>query len=234
MVRLDAAAMSGRELNKLLKASLGGPEIVVENPHSMHNLGTALIGEGTIVVKGSTGFYTGGFLEGPRIVVEGNTGWYTGDNMLAGDIIVRGNAGSNCAPSMIGGTVLVLGSTGSRAGMGMKGGDLIVKGDVGRWCGQMTMGGRITILGKVGPGLGESMYRGLIHVRDPEAKAKLGGNVEFHPISAEEAAALGALFSRHDIDADPNEFSSVRPMTSGRHSYTLFNPCCTPKECSHG
>ncbi len=233
MVRVDAAVMSGRECNKELKAHLASPKageaIEVTNPHSMHNLGTALIGEGEIVVHGSTGFYTGGFLEGPRLIIDGNTGWYSGDNMLRGELIIEKNAGSNCGPSMIGGTLLVKGSTGSRCGFGMKGGDLIVLGDVGRWCGQMTMGGRIVVLGSVGQGLGESMYRGLIHTRDPEVEQKLGGNVEFGPISEEEAASLAELFAQYDIDADPKDFASVRPMTSGRHSYTLFNPVLTPK-----
>ncbi len=225
MVTVNANELSGRELNKKLKQHLGsGAEIVVEHPHSMHNLGTALIGEGRITVKGSTGFYTGGFLEGPTLIVEGNTGWYTGDNMSKGEIIVEMNAGSNAGPSMIGGALLIKGSTGSRAGFGMKGGDLIICGDCGRWTGQMTLGGRIVILGDVGQGLGESMYRGLIHTRDPQAREKMGGNVEFHTISDEEAASLAELFKKYDIDADPAQFSSLRPMLSGRHSYTLFNP----------
>lgn len=226
MVVVDAATLAKRELNRRLNSLLieGESAIEVRNPGSMHNLGTALKGRGEIVVHGSTGFYTGGFLEGPRLVIEGNTGWYTGDNMLAGEIIIRKNAGSNCGPSMIGGTIVVQGNTGGRAGLGMKGGDLLILGSTGRWCGQMTMGGRIVILGEVGPGLGESMYRGLIHVRDPEAGSKLGGNVEFHPISSSEAGSLAELFAAHGVDADPGGFMSVRPMTSGRHSYTIFNP----------
>ncbi len=226
MVVVDAAAHKKRALNKRLKELIhaGETHITVQNPGSVHNLGTALQGDAHIVVEGSTGFYTGGFLEGPRLVIQGNTGWYTGDNMLSGEIIVEKNAGSNCAPSIIGGTIVIRGNAGSRAGLGMKGGDLVICGSTGRWCGQMTMGGRIVVLGEVGPGLGESMYRGLIHVRDPHAESKLGGNVEFHTISDEEAASLQSLFAAYAIDADPREFMSVRPMTSGRHSYTIFNP----------
>ncbi|TVQ96515.1 MAG: glutamate synthase [Desulfovibrionales bacterium] len=226
MVVVDAATLAKRELNRKLNSLLaeGERSIEVHNPGSMHNLGTALKGGGEITVHGSTGFYTGGFLEGPRLVIDGNTGWYTGDNMLSGEIIIRKNAGSNCGPSMIGGTIVVHGNTGGRTGLGMKGGDLLVLGSTGRWCGQMTMGGRIVILGEVGAGLGESMYRGLIHVRDPQAEAKLGGNVEFHPISADEVESLAQLFATHGVQADPKSFMSVRPMTSGRHHYTIFNP----------
>jgi glutamate synthase domain-containing protein 3 len=226
MVAVDASTLAKGELNARLKELIatGEIEITVTKPGSMHNLGCALKGEAEIVVEGSTGFYTGGFLEGPRIVVRGNTGWYTGDNMLSGEIVIEKNAGSNCGPSMIGGAIVVRGNTGSRAGLGMKGGDLVICGSTGRWCGQMTMGGRIVVLGEVGPSLGESMYRGLIHVRDPQAEKKLGGNVEFHPISGEEAESLARLFTEYAIDADPQEFMSVRPMTSGRHTYTIYNP----------
>jgi glutamate synthase domain-containing protein 3 len=217
--------MDLRQLNDALRENLGkDAEIVVENPHSMHNVGTALIGEGTIRVKGATGFYTGGFLEGPSLIIEGNTGWYSGDNMLAGELIIEQHAGSNCAPSMIGGNLIVRGSTGSRCGFGLKGGNVIVCGDVGRWCGQMTLGGRIIVLGKVGKGLGESMYKGLIHVADPEAESKLGGNVEFGAISDEDVQAVGALFEQYAIDADPTKFMTAYPMTTGRHKYTIFQP----------
>lgn len=225
MVCIDSRNLSSKELNNTIRKELGAnADIVIEHPGSMHNLGTALIGEGAITIKGSTGFYTGGFLEGPSLIIEGNTGWYTGDNMSAGEIIVKQNAGSNTAPSMIGGNLVIYGSTGSRAGVGLKGGNLVICGNCGRWTGQMTLGGRIVALGKIGPGFGESMYGGLLHTRDPEAERKLGGNVEFHNISHEEAQSLAVLLEQYEIDADAAQFKSVRPMTTGRHSYTLFNP----------
>ena len=127
MVSLDLKGMSPRDANLKLKSLIQNEEdIEILNPHSMHNLATALIGQGNITIHGSTGFYTGGFLEGPLLCVKGNTGWYTGDNMMSGEIVVEMNTGSNVAPSMLGGTVLVRGSSGSRAGWGMKGGNLIV------------------------------------------------------------------------------------------------------------
>ncbi|WP_020588812.1 hypothetical protein [Desulfobacter curvatus] len=225
MVNINSRNLSSKELNNIIKKKLGvNADIVIEHPASMHNLGTALIGKGSITVKGSTGFYTGGFLEGPSLIIEGNTGWYTGDNMCSGEIIIKQNAGSNAGPSMIGGNLVIYGSTGSRAGVGLKGGNLIICGDCGRWTGQMTLGGRIVVLGKIGLGFGESMYRGLLHTRDPEAESKLGGNVEFHKISHEEAESLAALLEQYEIDADAAKFKSVRPMTSGRHTYTLFKP----------
>ena len=175
MADLDIKGLSAREVNRLLREMIATEqEIVIRNPNSVHNLAAALIGKGRIVVEGSTGFYTGGFLEGPSLTVKGNTGWYTGDNMMAGEIIVEMNTGSNAAPSMIGGNLVIRGSSGSRCGFGMKGGNLIVCGDVGRWTGGMTLGGRIILLGRVGQGLGESMYKGVIHTVDPEVESKIG------------------------------------------------------------
>ena len=57
MVRLDIKGMSTRDVNrKLRELILQDDEIVVENPHSVHNFATALKGKGTITVEGSTGF----------------------------------------------------------------------------------------------------------------------------------------------------------------------------------
>jgi len=225
MVRLDIQEMAPRDVNRRLKELIQTEEeIEVVHTHSIHNFATALKGQGRITVHGSTGFYTGGFLEGPTLVIKGNTGWYTGDNMSAGEIIVEMNTGSNAAPSIVGGTVLIRGNSGSRAGFGMKGGNLIVCGNVGRWTGKMTLGGRIVILGSVGEGIGESMYNGVIHVLDPDVENKLGGNVKVVPIEDGEKRELEGLFSRYGIERGVDGFMSIVPKVYGRHDYKLFVP----------
>lgn len=225
MVRLDLKSMKSREVNRKLKELIKTEnEIELDNPRSIHNLATALVGRGRLTVHGSTGFYTGGFLEGPTILVKGNTGWYTGDNMMAGEIIVEMNTGSNTAPSMVGGTIVVKGNSGSRTGWGMKGGNLLVCGNAGRWTGKMTLGGRIVVLGQVGEGIGESMYNGCIHVLDPAVGEKLGGNVQVVPISDSEKEALAKLFDTYGIDQGVDDFKSVVPKIYGRHEYVLFKP----------
>jgi glutamate synthase domain-containing protein 3 len=225
MVRLDLAGMSSREVNRKLKQLIKNEnEIEIDNPHSIHNFATALVGDGKITLHGSTGFYTGGFLEGPTLVVKGNTGWYTGDNMSSGQIIVEMNTGSNAAPSMLGGIIVIRGNSGSRAGWGMKGGTLIVCGNVGRWAGKMTLGGRIVIMGTVGEGIGESMYNGIIHVLDPAAEKKLGGNVRLIPIEDREKSELEALFNKYGIEQAVDDFKSIVPKVYGRHEYVLFKP----------
>jgi glutamate synthase domain-containing protein 3 len=233
MVRIDLAGMNSREVNQKLKGLIKTEtEVEIDNPHSIHNFATALIGEGQITVNGSTGFYTGGFLEGPTLVVTGNTGWYTGDNMTSGEIIVEMNTGSNAAPSMVGGTMVIKGNSGSRAGWGMKGGNLIVCGNAGRWAGKMTLGGRIVILGSVGEGIGESMYNGVIHVLDPAAEEKLGGNVKLIAIEEHEKSKLESLFNKYGIEHGVDDFKSIVPKVYGRHEYVLFKP--THKQGARG
>jgi glutamate synthase domain-containing protein 3 len=213
------------EVNRKLRELISREdEIIVVNPHSVHNFATALKGKGKVIVEGSTGFYTGGFMQGPTTIIKGNTGLYTGDNMGSGEIIVEMNAGSNCAPSMVGGTIVIKGHCGSRAGYGMKGGNLIVCGNVGLWSGEMTLGGRIVVLGTVGMGVGESMYDGIIHVRDTKAEEKLGGNVKLVDIDEKEKKEVAALFEKYGIEADPGELRSIVPKVYGRHDYVMFKP----------
>lgn len=225
MVRLDLSELNSRQANvKVRELFKKEDEIEVVGTHSIHNFATGLIGKGKIVLHGSTGFYTGGFMEGPTLEVEGNTGWYTADNMMDGEIIVHMNTGSNAAPSMVGGNLIIKGSSGSRCGFGMKGGNLVVCGSVGRWCGGMTLGGRIVVLGEVGKGLGESMYKGIIHALDPDLEEKIGGNVTIIPIEDKEKKALEQLFKKYDIDQGVDDFRSVIPQVSGRHEYVIYKP----------
>ena len=227
MVRLNIKGMESREVNRKLRELLPvEKEIMIEHPDSMHNFATALKGEGKIIVEGSTGFYTGGFLEGPTLIIQGNTGLYTGDNMMNGLIIVEQNTGSNVGPSMIGGTIVVKGHCGSWAGYGMKGGNLIVCGNVGMWTGKMMLGGRIVVLGSVGMGTGDSIYNGVIHTSDEEVEKKLGSNVTVVPISKEEKEEVHKLLERFGIKQKVrmDDLKSVVPKVYGRHEYVLFKP----------
>ncbi len=230
MEYIDAANLKSTELNKEIISKLERyGEVTVQNPHSMHNVAAGLPTQGKVVIQGSTGFYTGGFMEGTTLQVEGNAGWYAGDNMMEGELLINKNTGCNAGTYICGGNIVVYGNTGSRVGYGMKGGTIIVCGSAGPWAGQMTMGGKLIILGKAGSKMGESMYKGAIFVRDPEAGEKIGSNVFLDIIKADEEQELKALFARYDITADPAEFKVVRPMQTGRHTYVLFNPDLKPE-----
>lgn len=230
MEYIDALEMKSADLNKLIRQKLEEhSEVTILNPRSMHNLATGSSAKGKIIIQGSTGFYTGGFLEGSSITVEGNAGWYAGDNMMDGELIITKNAGCNTGSYFSGGTMIIRGNVGSRVGYGLKGGTIVVCGSAGRWAGQMTLGGRLVILGKVGKQVGESMYKGVIFARDPEVKENLGGNVFIDCPTQTEKEELDSLFNKYDIDASPGEFAAIRPMTTGRHQYVLFEPELKPE-----
>lgn len=230
MEYIDALDIKSAELNKLVKKKLEEyGEVTILNPRSMHNIATGSAVKGRIIIQGSTGFYTGGFLEGSSITVEGNAGWYAGDNMMDGELIITKNAGCNAGTYFSGGTMIIRGNVGSRVGYGLKGGTIVVCGSAGRWAGQMTLGGKLVILGKVGKQVGESMYKGVIFARDPEIKENLGGNVFIDGLTETEKAELDSLFKKYDINAAAGEFIAIRPMTTGRHQYVLFNPELKPE-----
>jgi glutamate synthase domain-containing protein 3 len=88
----------------------------------------------------------------------------------------------------------------------------------------MTLGGRIVILGSVGEGIGESMYNGVIHVLDPAAEEKLGGNVKLVVIEDHEKSELESLFNKYGIEQGVDDFKSIVPKVYGRHEYVLFKP----------
>ncbi|MFZ5974111.1 MAG: glutamate synthase [Bacillota bacterium] len=231
MEYLDAANMKPGELNAAIRDRMaeGITEFTVKNAHSMHNMFAGLTGDCSIRIEDSTGLYTASFMEGPRVVVDGNVGWYAGDDMMGGELLIKKNTGCNIGAYINGGTIVVYGSTGSRVGYGMKGGTIIVCGNAGRWAAQMSMGGSLVVLGEMGRQIGESMYRGAIFTCDPQAGDKLGGNVFLDEITVQEASALSRLFKKYEIDAHPEAFKVVRPVSSGRHTYVLFKPELAPE-----
>ena len=55
MVRLDLKNMISRDVNRKLKELLKTEnQIEIDNPHSIHNFATALIGQGKIIIHGSS------------------------------------------------------------------------------------------------------------------------------------------------------------------------------------
>lgn len=230
MEYINALNLKSRDLNQQITEKLKtSGEVTIQNPHSMHNIATGLSVGGKIIIQGSTGFYTGGFMEGPTVIIEGNAGWYAGDNMMDGELLIKKNTGCNAGTYLYGGTMVIYGNTGSRVGYGMKGGTIIVCGSAGCWAGQMTLGGKLVILGQVGKQIGESMYRGVIFVRDKEAREKLGANVCLDSIQESEVKELKGVFEKYDIKSNPEDFQAIRPQPTGRHTCVLFEPELKPE-----
>lgn len=230
MEYLDLKGVESREINKKIKEKLAvDRELTITNVNSAHNVCAGLLGDYEITIKDSTGLYTGSFLEGLKIVIEGNVGWYAGDDMMSGELIIKKNTGCNVGAYINDGNIVIYGSTGSRVGYGMKGGNIIVCGTCGRWAAQMAMGGNLIVLGSLGDCAGESMYKGKIFTRDPEAKNKMGGNVFYDDITSEEIKHLDSLFKKYNIEAKGSEFHCIRPSLTGRHKYVLFKPDLKPE-----
>lgn len=231
MEYIDAKTLDSRALNEEIKKKLvDGNTVKIENSHSLHNIGIGINQGGEVIIQGSTGFYTGGFMEDSTLIVEGNTGWYAGDNMMGGELIIKKNAGCNAGTYFNGGTMVIYGGSGSRVGYAMKNGTIIVCGDTGRWAGQMTLGGRLILLGKVGQQVGESMYKGVIYVKEKEIEGNLGGNVYIDALTSEEKKELHDLFIKYDIATEIDALVAIRPSLTGRHTYELFHPMLEPEK----
>ncbi|MGE4549074.1 MAG: glutamate synthase [Intestinibacillus sp.] len=236
MERIDAANIANRDFNPFIweKIAQGATELTIANVHAMHYILSGTDEPVKVIIEDSTGMYTCTYLENAEVRVRGNVGWYAGCNMVSGRLLVEQNTGCNVGAYISGGNLVVYGSTGTRVGYGMKGGHILIGGDAERWAGQMAMGGELIVLGRLGPGAGESMYSGKIFTRDPEAKSKLGGNVEYTDITAEEAAALDRLFAEYGFTANGAEFHVIRPIlnANGKHTYTLFHPILEPEKAA--
>jgi glutamate synthase domain-containing protein 3 len=219
---LDADRLSTAEINRILRELAGSPETVrIVNPKGAHSLITNVKGSLQIEVEGSTGFYTGGYMNGPTVIVRGNAGWYTGDNLISGTIVVERNCGSNASPSMLGGLVLVRGSGGSRVGYAQKGGTLIVCGNAGMMVGKMMLGGRVVVLGDVGLQAGESMYGGKILIGGKIGS--LGSNVDLGEPDDSDVEALAPVFEQWSVKANVRRLKAILPRP-GKHQYVLFSP----------
>jgi|Deesub1362A_J573_1020465.scaffolds.fasta_scaffold01501_5 glutamate synthase domain-containing protein 3 len=221
MVEIDAQDLKPYDLNRLIQKYLSsGEEVILKNPDAKHNIGIKLRGSGRVIIEGSTGYYTGGFMDGPEILIKGNTGWYLGDNMHSGRIVVERNSGSNVGPSMIGGEILIKGHSGSRIGLGMKGGLIVIKGKTGMLAGKMMLSGTIVLLDKVGDLVGESMYGGRIFLFEgPE----LGGNVKMVEPSVDEIMEIKKKLEILGIEKDLDGLKKVIPAGK-QHKYVLFKP----------
>lgn len=219
---LDLRELSSAEVNARLRALVGvEKKVVLLHPHGMHNLAINLRGEIEIEVRGSTGFYTGGFMEGPTLLIDGNVGWYAGDNMHGGTMVIEKNAGSNLAPTMMNGTIIVRGNVGSRIAYGLRGGTVIIGGNAGMMAGKMMLNGRVVIFGDAGEQTGESMYGGKVIVGG--RIASLGANVEEAKVTAEDIEVLMPILQKWNLGADLASFTAVTPRP-GKHTYVLFRP----------
>jgi len=208
---VDASERPIREVNRDIRVALAdGAPVVVRNPGARHNLGVALLGEGSVRFDGSVGYYCAGMSDGATIHVGGSAGWGLAEGMLTGTVVVDGNAGNSAAASIRGGTVVVRGDCAARAGIAMKGGRLLVGGNAGYMTAFMMQKGIVAIAGDAGDALADSMYEGTVFVGGEIAS--LGNDTVVEPATDAEQAELEAAFAQFALARPPR----FRRIVAGR------------------
>ena len=203
MVRLDAAELSARELNRRLKElAAAGADVTVVNPQARHNMAVGILHPFDLRIEGSVGYYSASLLDGPRVTIAGNAGWALGENLMSGSVRISKDAGASVAASMRGGEVVVGGNAGARAGISMKGGRLIVGGDAGFLTGFMMQKGTIVVCGDVGDAVGDSMYEGIIYVGGKIGS--LGNDAKTEEVGEEELIGIWHALEEQGIDDKPH------------------------------
>jgi glutamate synthase domain-containing protein 3 len=194
---VDAAALSTRDLNALLRSRLqqGAADICVENPNARHNLAVALLQPGRIRFKGSVGYYCGGLSDGAGIHVDGSAGWGLAESMSRGHVVVQGGAGNGAAAAIRGGTVVIYGDAAARLGVSMKGGLVLVGGSCGYMAGFMGQKGTLVVCGDTGAAFADSMYATTCYVGGNIGS--LGTDAVVEPLPAEEAELLDGWLAQH-------------------------------------
>lgn len=209
---LSAKNLTPRTINRTLKKliSEGKRKIVINDVDGIHFLAAGLGGEVEVVIEGSSGYFLGTMMNGPRIVVTRNSGWFAGDNMTNGEIRILGHAGDGVGQYMLNGRIIVNGDVGDRTGALMKGGTIIVGGDAGIMTGVYMMSGRIIVLGDLGDFTGEMMIGGEILFSGKVES--LGKNTKLVELSEEERREVRELLASLGFDKDFS-FSKIVPLS---------------------
>lgn len=174
MIKINSANMHFRELNEIIKNSVGNIKIV-------NCIGQKYIASGLsdrkIVIDGVPGNALGCYLDGAEITVNGNVQDAVGDTMNAGRIVVNGSAGDVLGYAMRGGKIFVRDNSGYRSGIHMKAYKdtkpvIVIGGKAGDFLGEYMAGGIIIILNlynsnaEIGQFTGMGMHGGKIYLRE--------------------------------------------------------------------
>ncbi|HWH47305.1 MAG TPA: formylmethanofuran dehydrogenase subunit C [Burkholderiales bacterium] len=142
--------------------------IIRDSSDRLNRIGTGMT-QGTVLVEGDCGAYTGLGMRGGRIVVTGNAGPLAGSGMTAGGIEIRGNAGdflggalAGDKQGMRGGNIVVHGNAGDRTADRMRRGLILIGGDAGAYCGSHMLAGTVLVSGHVGTMPGFALKRGTV------------------------------------------------------------------------
>jgi glutamate synthase domain-containing protein 2 len=198
MVTIDLARLSVRDANEQIRGhGERGEDVELVNPDARHHLGVGLVGDITVRIRGSAGYFCAGLTDGARFIVDRNVGWGLADNMYKGSVVVGGNASAIAGVAIRGAEVVIRGNMGSRAGQVMKAGTLCCAGNANFMAGYMMYGGRIIILGDSGERVGEDMTAGDIYVAGQVQS--LGSDAMLTDLPADELDDIKAFLDRYEI-----------------------------------
>lgn len=209
--KIDATNKHLRTVNEeIRKAVERGDSVLVENPEHLHGLAAGLK-KGTIVVNGDPGDYVAALNDGASVFINGHAGKFVADNMTAGRVITTGDAGYGAGEYCYGGTLVIKGNAGHFLGALNKGATIIVTGNAGDDLGTYMVGGDIIIIGDCGKNLGNYFLRGNIYVSGKWTSS--GHNTKEEQMKSEDVKKLTRLFKENDVDADPNRFRKIVPVS---------------------
>ncbi|MDA8097459.1 MAG: hypothetical protein C4575_05915 [Desulforudis sp.] len=220
MLRLDAAGVHYRELNRMIKAAArdGETEIILDNINGQRYIGTGMEEDVLIRINGVPGNDLAAFMSGPTIHVYGNAQDGVANTMNAGTVVIGGNAGDVLGYGMRGGKVFVRGKVGYRVGIHMKQYQnlvplLVVGGTAGKFFGEYMAGGILVVLG-LGrkPGepitddyLATGMHGGVIYLRGEVDEHRLGAEPRVFELDDQDHALLDPIIKEYCryFDTDP-------------------------------
>jgi len=209
--KIDAKSKDLRTVSEeIRKAIERGDSVVIENAEGLHSLAAGLK-KGTIVVNGHVGDYVATLNDGATILINGRAGKFVADNMTAGRVIIAGDAGYGAGEYCYGGTLVIKGNAGDFLGAVNKGATIIITGNSGDDIGTYMVGGDIIIVGDCGKSLGNYFLRGNIYVSGKWLS--LGHNTKEEQMKSEDVRKLTRLFKENDVDADPNRFRKIVPVS---------------------
>lgn len=234
-MKIDARGLHYRELNERIRAAIDGgeKELVLENVLGQRYIGTGIVSDARIELRGVAGQDLAAFMSGPTVRVRGSVQDGVGNTMNAGTVLVHGGAGDLLGHSMRGGTVMVRGDAGYRVAIHMKAfGErfpvIVIGGRVRDYAGEYMAGGLLVILNLDGEGrfpaagqlLGTGMHGGEIFLRGRVEPHQLGKEVGQGEVGEAEWARLSVWLDRFcaEFGVDRSrlrrgDFIRLRPAT---------------------
>jgi glutamate synthase domain-containing protein 3 len=202
MEKIDATQYDYRELNRRIRESADGCEIIGA-------LGQRFLAAGLdqkdITITGTPGNALGAYLNGAKITVYGNAQDAVGDTMNEGEIVIHGSIGDAAGYAMRGGRLFVKGDAGYRAGIHMKEYRekcpvMVIGGKCGSFLGEYQAGGVILVLGLTQDGREivsnfpcTGMHGGKMFLRSDCKRVHFPPNVTASPAGDEDMALIQKL-----------------------------------------